>query len=71
MQLKALWEELRPTQRDLVFLALGATAVIVLVLFLNLLTGIHFVNLVCLLTGGALSFFVERLLHLREEPPHE
>ena len=36
-------------------------------LFLTLLTGFHFVNLVCLLTGGALSFFVERLLRLREE----
>jgi serine/threonine protein kinase len=71
VQLKALWEELRPGQRDLVFLALGAAAVIVLVLLLTLLTGIHFVNLVCLLAGGALSFLVERLLHLREESPHE
>jgi hypothetical protein len=71
LQWKALWEELRPSQRDLVFLALGAAGVILLVLFLNLLTGIHFVNLVCLLAGGALSFFVERLLHLREESSRE
>jgi hypothetical protein len=71
LQWKALWEELRPSQRDLVFLALGAAGVIVLVLLLNLLTGIRFVNLVCLLTGGALSFFVERLLHWREESPRE
>ena len=71
IQLKALWEELRPSPRDLVFLALGAAGVILLVLFLTLLTGIHFVNGVCLLTGGALSFFVERLLHWREESSRE
>ncbi len=66
-QFKTLWGELRPGQRDWVFLSVGAAAVIVLVLLLTLLTGIHFVNLVCLLAGGALSFFVERLLRLREE----
>jgi hypothetical protein len=66
-QLKALWKELRPGQRDWVFLGVGAAAVILVVLFLRLLTGIGIVNVVCLLTGGALSFFVERLLRLREE----
>jgi len=65
-QWKTLWGELRPSQRDWVFLSIGATAVILLVLFLALLTGIRFVNIVCLLTGGVLSFFVERLLRLRE-----
>jgi hypothetical protein len=65
-QFKALWEELRPTQREWVFLSIGAAAAILLVLFLTVLTGIRFVNVVCLLTGGALSFFVERMLHLRE-----
>jgi serine/threonine-protein kinase len=68
-QLKTLGRELRPKQRDLVFLGAGAAAVVVLVLFLTLLTGIHFVNLVCLLAGGALSFLVERLLRLREGQP--
>ncbi|HEY7157604.1 MAG TPA: hypothetical protein VH575_26850 [Gemmataceae bacterium] len=68
-QVKALGRELRPKQRDLVFLGAGAAAVVVLVLFLTLLTGIHFVNLVCLLAGGALSFLVERLLRLREGQP--
>lgn len=66
-QLKTLWEELRPGVRDWVFFSIGVAAVILTVLFLNVLTGIHFVNLVCLLAGGALSFFVERLLRLREE----
>jgi hypothetical protein len=68
-QWKTLWGELRPSQRDWVFLSIGAAAVILIVLFLTVLTGIRFVNIVCLLTGGALSFFVERLLRLREEQP--
>ncbi len=50
-------------------MSIGAAAVIVLALFFKLLTGIQFINVVCLLTGGALSFFVERLLRLREEQP--
>ncbi len=62
-----LWQEVRPRQRDLVFLGSGAVGVIVLLLLLHLLTGFYFINLVCLLTGGALSFFVERLLRWREE----
>ena len=66
-QFKAMWQELRPGQRDLVFLGIGAIGIIVLVLFLRLLTGIQFINLVCLLAGGVLSFFVERLLRLRTE----
>jgi hypothetical protein len=65
-QFKTLWGELRPSQRDWVFLSIGAAAVVLIVLFLTLLTGIHFVNVICLLTGGALSFFVERMLRLRE-----
>jgi serine/threonine protein kinase len=68
-QFKKLWEELAPSQRDWVFLGIGAAAVVLLVLFLTLVTGIHFVNVVCLLTGGALSFLVERMLRLREGQP--
>jgi serine/threonine-protein kinase len=66
-QLGRLWEELRPGQRDWVFLSIGVAGVLLVVLFVSVLTGIRFVNVVCLLTGGALSFFVERLLRLREE----
>jgi hypothetical protein len=65
-QFKTLWAELRPSQRDWVFLSIGAAAVVLIVLFLTLITGIRFVNVICLLTGGALSFFVERMLRLRE-----
>ena len=61
---KDLWEELRPGQRDWVFFGIGAGIVILGVLFVTLLTGIRFVNVVCLLTGGVLSFLVERLLAL-------
>jgi hypothetical protein len=66
-QLRRLWQELRPSQRDWVFLSIGAAGIVLIVLFFSLLTGIKFVNVVCLLAGGALSFFVERLLRLREE----
>ena len=62
----ALWDELRPNQRDLLFLGSGAAGVVLLALLLMLLTGISFINIVCLATGGALSFFVERWLRLRE-----
>ncbi len=62
-----LWEDIRPKNRDLVFLGSGAVGVFVLLLLLHLISGFTFVNLVCLLTGGALSFFVERLLRWREE----
>ena len=36
-----------------------------------LLAGISLVNIVCLVTGGALSFFVERWLRLREQEEPE
>ncbi|MFO0879833.1 MAG: protein kinase [Gemmataceae bacterium] len=61
-KLAQLWEEVKPGERDWLFLAAGSVGVIVLVLLVMLLTGIHFINIVCLLTGGALSFFAERLL---------
>ncbi len=51
-KLVELWQDVRPRERDLVFLGSGAAGVILLVLLLMLLTGIRFVNLVCLLTGG-------------------
>lgn len=56
-----LWDEIKPQQRDWLFLAAGSVGVVVLVLLLMLLTGIHFINIVCLLTGAAISFFAERL----------
>jgi hypothetical protein len=67
--LKGLWDELRPSDRDMVFFSIGVAAVILVVLFLKLVTGIGFVNIICLLAGGAVSFFIERLLRMREEEP--
>jgi serine/threonine-protein kinase len=67
-RLAALWEEFRPQPRELFFLAGGAVGVIVLVLLIMLVTGIHFINIVCLLAGAALSFFAERLfIHRQRE----
>lgn len=63
-----LWEELRPSSRELFFLGGGAVAAVLLILLVNLVFGISFVNVVCLLTGGALSFVVEQWLRVREEP---
>jgi serine/threonine protein kinase len=61
-----LWREVRPRQRDLIFLGSGALLLVLAVLLVKLLTGWQFVNVVCLLAGGALAFFVERLIRWRE-----
>jgi serine/threonine-protein kinase len=63
----ALWQDLRPGSRDLVFLGIGSVSVIALVLLVMLLTGWEFLNVVCLLTGGALTYAVEKLLRWREQ----
>jgi hypothetical protein len=67
----ALWEELRPTNRELVFLAGGALALLVLIFLLSLLTGLRITFFAGLLTGAAASYFVDRYLHwrnLQKEP---
>ncbi|MBM4071832.1 MAG: hypothetical protein FJ271_23335 [Planctomycetes bacterium] len=66
-RLSELWAELRPSPRELFFLGGGAVAAVLLILLVNLVVGISFVNVVCLLTGGALSFVVEQWLRVREE----
>jgi hypothetical protein len=65
-KLAELWQELRPGTRDLFFLGAGAAAIILLTLLARLLFGFTFVNVVCLVTGAALSYLVERWLRLRE-----
>ena len=65
-KLAELWQELRPGARDLFFLGAGAAAIILLTLLARLLFGFTFVNVVCLVTGAALSYLVERWLRLRE-----
>lgn len=61
-----LWAEFGPKQRDWLFLAGGASGIIVLILLAHLITGIHFINIVCLITGAALSFLAERMLIQRQ-----
>ena len=51
-----------PRERDLVFLAVGVLAILVLLVGAHVLTGWDFANLACLMTGAAASFLVERLL---------
>lgn len=65
-KLAELWAEIKPSERDLVFLSGGALALIVVVLFLKLITGLQFANLVFLLTGGALAYGAERFIRWRE-----
>ena len=62
-----MWREVRPRERDWIFLGSGAVLLVLLVLLVKLLTGWEFVNLVCLLAGGAIAFFVERLIRWREK----
>jgi hypothetical protein len=61
-----LWRDIRPRERDWIFLGSGAVLLVLVVLLVKLLTGWEFVNLVCLLAGGAVAFFVERLIRWRE-----
>jgi hypothetical protein len=61
-----LWREVRPRERDLIFMGSGAVLLVLVVLLAKLLTGWQFVNLVCLLAGGVVAFFVERLIRWRE-----
>jgi hypothetical protein len=60
-RLAELWAEFAPSQREWFFLAGGAAGIILLVLLAHLITGIHFINVVCLLTGAAVSFLAERM----------
>ncbi len=66
-KLSELWQEIRPSQRELFYLGAGAGAAILVLLLISLMVDISFVNVVCLLTGGALSFLVEQWLRVREE----
>jgi serine/threonine protein kinase len=67
-KLEELWNEVKPQARDYFFLGLGAFAFVFLVFLFKLLTGIEFVNIVCLLAGFALTYFVDRLVRWRERP---
>jgi serine/threonine-protein kinase len=65
-KLKEMWDEIKPTTREYLFLASGALGVVLAVLMLKLLTGIGFVNIICLLTGAAVTYFLDVFLRWRE-----
>lgn len=64
--LEQLLKEFQPNYRDLVFIGLGCIGILLVVAFLHILTGWKFINLVCLILGGVISFSVEKLLEWRE-----
>jgi serine/threonine protein kinase len=66
-RLNELWREIRPRERDLVFLGIGAVALIVVVLLVQLIVGWKFINTICLIAGGVIAFFVDRFLRWREQ----
>ncbi|NBR04173.1 MAG: hypothetical protein EBT92_00200 [Planctomycetes bacterium] len=57
--IKKLIAEFNPDIRDLTFLGLGSVLSLLIVSFLHLITGWHFMSLVCLIMGGVISFSVE------------
>jgi len=63
----ALWDEIQPEVRDLVFLAGGALGMLALIFIVTLLTGIRITYIACLATGAAASFFVDRYVQWRQQ----
>jgi serine/threonine protein kinase len=61
----ALWNEIKPDIRDLLFFAGGALATLLLMLLVEVLTGIKLLYLAGLATGMAASYFVEVFLRWR------
>jgi serine/threonine protein kinase len=63
----AMWDEIRPEVRDLVFLASGALGMLVLIFLAEFITGIKISYLAGLATGAAASYFVEMFIRWRRE----
>ncbi len=63
----ALWDEIRPQIRDLLFLAGGALGMLVLIFFGHLFSGLSLVYVAGLITGAAASYFVEIFVRWRRE----
>lgn len=64
-KLGALWDEVRPEARDLVFLSGGAVSVLLVILLIELLVGLRFIYVAGLVTGAAASYFVEVFVRWR------
>lgn len=65
---KKLIAEFNPDTRDMTFLGLGSVLSLLIVAFLHLVTGWHFMSLVCLIMGGVISFSVESFCNWRNPP---
>jgi serine/threonine-protein kinase len=65
-RLNEIWEEYQPSDRDLVFFTLGPLAFILIIFVLKFFTGWTLANVVCLLTGIAVTYFAERFVRWRQ-----
>src|SRR5262249_38375831 len=65
-RIREAWAEFRPHPRDLVYIAAGAVGMVLLLLLIEFITNIRFMNVACLVTGAAVTFFVERIIRWRE-----
>jgi serine/threonine protein kinase len=63
----ALWQEVSPDVRDLLFFAAGALGVLLLIFVVQLLTGIGIVYIAGLATGIVASFCVDRFVRWRQQ----
>jgi serine/threonine protein kinase len=63
----ALWREIGPDLRDLLFAAGGALGMLLLIFLAELLTGIRLVYIAGLVTGMAASYFLDLYLRWREQ----
>jgi hypothetical protein len=63
----ALWEEVHPEVRDLVFLASGALVMLALIFLVHLLTGMRITFVAGLFTGAVASYLVEMFLRWRQQ----
>jgi serine/threonine protein kinase len=67
----ALWEEVHPEVRDLVFLASGALLMLALIFLVHLLTGLRITFIAGLFVGAVASYLVEMFLRWRQQKKAE
>jgi serine/threonine protein kinase len=63
----ALWEEIQPEVRDLLFLSGGALGMLLLIFLASVLTGIRITYIAGLFTGAAASYFVDKFIRWRRQ----
>jgi serine/threonine protein kinase len=63
----ALWEEINPQTRDIVFFGSGAILMLALIFIAHVLTGFHLGYIAGLATGIAGSYFADRWLQRRQQ----